>query len=546
MDNFLEIFLITVAIAIVLNVIFKKFEIPTIIGYIAAGEIISEIYHLSGKGEITHIAEFGIVFLMFTIGLEFSFKHLMAMKQEVFLNGSLQMLTCGFVFMLLAIGILGLGDKSATIVGFALALSSTAVVLKILNDNGDINEQYGRKALGILLFQDIAVIPLLLLVDIFSSNNQNIEKLLFTSLISALILITLLFFIGKYLVDRIFRLIIHTSSQEIFISTVLFMVIGASFLANYFGFSYSLGAFIAGALIAGALIAETKYKHKIEADLIPFRDLLLGLFFITVGMQIQLDVVAQNWFLIIVLTLLVMALKFGIVFGFLFLYTKKRVALKTAFAIAQIGEFALAIFSLLQAKNMLDIKTSQILIVVSILTMIITPFILNNIRKITNVVEDIALNTNAVQNIDSNIKLKNHLVVFGYGRLGQEVVQKIKNTGVPYLVLESDLNLVELGVSRGENVVFANAAQEETLKIANIEECAVAIITVTNEAKLEILCQVLANYPKPIDTIIHVNGTLKKMLFSSIDENIRIIRSEKVIARNLVQEALECRIHKNT
>ncbi|EGR7871727.1 potassium transporter [Campylobacter jejuni] len=541
MDNFLEIFLITVAIAIVLNVIFKKFEIPTIIGYIAAGEIISEIYHLSGKGEITHIAEFGIVFLMFTIGLEFSFKHLMAMKQEVFLNGSLQMLTCGFVFMLLAIGILGLGDKSATIVGFALALSSTAVVLKILNDNGDINEQYGRKALGILLFQDIAVIPLLLLVDIFSSNNQNIEKLLFTTLISALILITLLFFIGKYLVDRIFRLIIHTSSQEIFISTVLFMVIGASFLANYFGFSYSLGAFI-----AGALIAETKYKHKIEADLIPFRDLLLGLFFITVGMQIQLDVVAQNWFLIIVLTLLVMALKFGIVFGFLFLYTKKRVALKTAFAIAQIGEFALAIFSLLQAKNMLDIKTSQILIVVSILTMIITPFILNNIRKITNVVEDIALNTNTVQNIDSNIKLKNHLVVFGYGRLGQEVVQKIKNTGVPYLVLESDLNLVELGVSRGENVVFANAAQEETLKIANIEECAVAIITVTNEAKLEILCQVLANYPKPIDTIIHVNGTLKKMLFSSIDENIRIIRSEKVITRNLVQEALECRIHKNT
>ncbi|EDK4935096.1 potassium transporter [Campylobacter jejuni] len=536
MDNFLEIFLITVAIAIVLNAIFKKFEIPTIIGYIATGEIISEIYHLSGKGEITHIAEFGIVFLMFTIGLEFSFKHLMAMKQEVFLNGSLQMLNCGFVFMLLAIGILGLGDKSATIVGFALALSSTAVVLKILNDNGDINEQYGRKALGILLFQDIAVIPLLLLVDIFSSNNQNIEKLLFTTLISALILITLLFFIGKYLVDRIFRLIIHTSSQEIFISTVLFMVIGASFLANYFGFSYSLGA----------LIAETKYKHKIEADLIPFRDLLLGLFFITVGMQIQLDVVAQNWFLIIVLTLLVMALKFGIVFGFLFLYTKKRVALKTAFAIAQIGEFALAIFSLLQAKNMLDIKTSQILIVVSILTMIITPFILNNIRKITNVVEDIALNTNAVQNIDSNIKIKNHLVVFGYGRLGQEVVQKIKNTGVPYLVLESDLNLVELGVSRGENVVFANAAQEETLKIANIEECAVAIITVTNEAKLEILCQVLANYPKPIDTIIHVNGTLKKMLFSSIDENIRIIRSEKVIARNLVQEALECRIHKNT
>ncbi|MBZ7953350.1 cation:proton antiporter [Campylobacter sp. W0018] len=540
MDNFLEIFLIAAAIAIVLNVILKKFEIPTIIGYIAAGEIISEIYHLSGKGEITHIAEFGIVFLMFTIGLEFSFKYLIAMKQEVFLNGSLQMLTCGFIFTLIIIGIFSLEDKSATVVGFALALSSTAVVLKILNDNGDINEQYGRKALGILLFQDIAVIPLLLFIDILSSNNQNIEQVLITSLASAILLIVLLFLIGKYLVDRIFRLIIRTSSQEIFIGTILFMVIGASFLANYFGFSYSLGAFI-----AGALIAETKYKHKIEADLIPFRDLLLGLFFMTIGMQIQLNVIAENWFLICILTLIVMLMKFGIIFGFLFLYTKKRVALKTAFSIAQVGEFALAIFSLLQAKNMLDVKTSQILIVVSIITMIITPFILNNIRKITNVVEDITLNTNAIQST-SQSNLKNHLVIFGYGRLGQEMVQRIKNTGVPYLVLESDLNLVELGNSRGENVIFANAAQEETLKIANIEECAVAIITITNEAKLEMLCQLLSSYPKPIDTIIHVNGNLKKMLFSSIDDNIRIVRSEKILARNLVQEALECRIHKNT
>lgn len=540
--NFLELFLITAAIAIVLNVILKKFEIPTIIGYIAAGEIISEIYHLSNTGEIAHIAEFGIVFLMFTIGLEFSFKHLMAMKKEVFLNGSLQMLSCGIVFSLLLMPILGLSQKGAILVGFALALSSTAVVLKILNDNGDINERYGRKALGILLFQDIAVIPLLLLVDILSSNNQNIGKLLFTTFTSAVILIALLFFIGKYLMDRVFRLIIRASSEEIFISAILFIVLGASFLANYFGFSYSLGAFL-----AGGLIAETKYKHKIEADLVPFRDLLLGLFFITVGIQIQLHVVVQNWFIICVLTLLVIALKFGLVFGFLFFYTKKSVALKTALSIAQIGEFALAIFSLLQAKNLLDVQTAQIFIVVSIITMVITPFILNNIRKIANTAEDLTQNSSKAPQISNpSIKLKDHLVIFGYGRLGQEVVQKIKNTGVPYLVLESDLSLVELGISRGENVVFANAAQEATLKIANIEECAVAILTITNEAKLQMLCEFLASYPKPIDTIIYIHGTLGQLLFSSIDENIHIVRAEKVLAKNLVQEALQCRIHKNT
>ncbi|EJG9128216.1 cation:proton antiporter [Campylobacter upsaliensis] len=539
MGDFLEIFLITSGLAVLLNVFFKKFEIPTIIGYILVGIIISYAYGFSGSEELTHIAEFGIVFLMFTIGLEFSFTHLMAMKKEVFLNGSLQVTICGLVCFLLVLGILGLGGKVGIIVGFALALSSTAVVLKILNDSGDIKEQYGRKALGILLFQDIAVIPLLLLVDIFSSNNQNITQLILTTLISVVILLTLLYLIGKYLIDRIFRFVIRASSNELFILTILFIVMGASFLAHYFGFSYSLGAFI-----AGVLIAETKYKHKIEADLVPFRDLLLGLFFISVGMQIDFKVVFENWDLILLLTLLVGLLKFGVIFGILVIYNKKRVAIKTAFSIAQIGEFALAIFSLLQAKNMLDGQTAQILIVLSIITMILTPFVLNNIRRISNAVEDIMQTQEAVQPQVVNSTLKNHIVIFGYGVIGQEVVQKIKNSGVPYLVLENDLNLVELGLSRGENVYFANAAQEETLKIANIEECAVAIITIFNEARLTMLYQALESY-KDIDIVIFTNSGSKKLFYSKIDKNVEIVQTERVLARALISAALEKRISKN-
>ncbi|HED8569509.1 TPA: cation:proton antiporter [Campylobacter upsaliensis] len=539
MGDFLEIFLITSGLAVLLNVFFKKFEIPTIIGYILVGIIISYAYGFSGSEELTHIAEFGIVFLMFTIGLEFSFTHLMAMKKEVFLNGSLQVTICGLVCFLLVLGILGLGGKVGIIVGFALALSSTAVVLKILNDSGDIKEQYGRKALGILLFQDIAVIPLLLLVDIFSSNNQNITQLILTTLISVVILLTLLYLIGKYLIDRIFRFVIRASSNELFILTILFIVMGASFLAHYFGFSYSLGAFI-----AGVLIAETKYKYKIEADLVPFRDLLLGLFFISVGMQIDFKVVFENWDLILLLTLLVGLLKFGVIFGILVIYNKKRIAIKTAFSIAQIGEFALAIFSLLQAKNMLDGQTAQILIVLSIITMILTPFVLNNIRRISNAVEDIMQTQEAVQPQVVNSTLKNHIVIFGYGVIGQEVVQKIKNSGVPYLVLENDLNLVELGLSRGENVYFANAAQEETLKIANIEECAVAIITIFNEARLTMLYQALESY-KDIDIVIFTNSGSKKLFYSKIDKNVEIVQTERVLARALISAALEKRISKN-
>ncbi|EIC5479616.1 cation:proton antiporter [Campylobacter upsaliensis] len=539
MGDFLEIFLITSGLAVLLNVFFKKFEIPTIIGYILVGIIISYAYGFNGSAELSHIAEFGIVFLMFTIGLEFSFTHLMAMKKEVFLNGSLQVTICGLVCFLLVLGILGLGGKVGIIVGFALALSSTAVVLKILNDSGDIKEQYGRKALGILLFQDIAVIPLLLLVDIFSSNNQNITQLILTTLISVVILLTLLYLIGKYLIDRIFRFVIRASSNELFILTILFIVMGASFLAHYFGFSYSLGAFI-----AGVLIAETKYKYKIEADLVPFRDLLLGLFFISVGMQIDFKVVFENWDLILLLTLLVGLLKFGVIFGILVICNKKRVAIKTAFSIAQIGEFALAIFSLLQAKNMLDGQTAQILIVLSIITMILTPFVLNNIRRISNAVEDIMQTQEAVQPQVVNSTLKNHIVIFGYGVIGQEVVQKIKNSGVPYLVLENDLNLVELGLSRGENVYFANAAQEETLKIANIEECAVAIITIFNEARLTMLYQALESY-KDIDIVIFTNSGSKKLFYSKIDKNVEIVQTERVLARALISAALEKRISKN-
>jgi len=540
MYDFLEIFLVAALSAIILNVIFKKFEIPTIIGYIITGIIISQAYHYHTSEELLHIAEFGIVFLMFTIGLEFSFTYLIKMKREVFLNGSLQMLFCGLICFFMILVLFKFDFKSAIIVGFALALSSTAVVLKILNDSGDINQLYGRKALGILIFQDIAVIPLLLLVDIFSSKEHNISELILTTIISIVILFTSLYFIGKYLVDRIFRFVIRSSSQEIFILTILFMVMGASFLAHNLGFSYSLGAFL-----AGALIAETRYKYKIQADLIPFRDLLLGFFFITVGMQINFAIIFENFVIILVLIILVSLVKFAIIFGFLLFFTNKRVALKTAFSIMQIGEFALAIFSLLQAKNMLDAKDAQILIVVSVITIIIAPFVLKNIRKITDTIEEITQNNENKQINKPDDKLENHLVIFGYGRLGQEVVQRIKHTGISYLVLESDLNLVELGISRGENVYFANAAQEETLEIANIENCAVAIITLNNEAKLEMLCEILANFSKPIDTIIQVNGSFKKFLFSSIDENIHIVSAEKAIARSLVQEALECKIRKH-
>lgn len=536
MDAFLELFLVAAALAVVLNVLFKRFSIPTIIGYIATGICIAQIYSLKNSEGLTHVAEFGIVFLMFTIGLEFSFKHLMSMKKEVFLNGGLQVFISGVIFSFLVQYIFKLDSKISIIIGFALALSSTAIVLKTLNDNGDIAQIYGRKALGILLFQDIAVIPLLLMIDIFTSKTSSASDLIITTLGSAAVLLALLFFVGKYLFNWILYWVIKTDSHEIFIATILLSVVGASFLAHYFGFSYSLGAFI-----AGMMIAETEYKHQIEADLIPFRDLLLGLFFITVGLQIDFGVIFENLLLILELLVGIMLVKIVIVYGILSLYLKRRVAIKSALSVCQVGEFALAIFGLIVANGMLDLKTSQILVAVVIISMIITPFILNNLGKIADKLEHDTEASNDVLVYEPHA-LKNHFIVLGYGRLGQEVVVKLKKQGINYLVIESDITLVQLGRSRGENVFFGNATQKITLEKAFIRSAAAVIVTVSNEQKLSLIASCIKDFNVSINTIIRFTGQEEKKLFGDYGANFHLIREERAIARLLIHEALQCKI----
>ena len=535
MEQILEGFLLVAAISVALNVIFKKFQIPTIIGYIVTGTLISEFFNLKSNDEISHIAEFGIAFLMFTIGLEFSFKHLMSMKKEVFLNGGLQVCLSGFVMGVMLYYALHLKDETALIAGLAFALSSTAIVLKTLNDNGDVSKIYGRKALGILLFQDIAVIPILLMIDMFSSQDASINELLLKTFTSAVILIVVLFLLGKYVINWIFYKVVQTNSQEVFIATILFLVVGASTLAHFFGFSYSLGAFL-----AGMMMAETQYKHQIEVDLIPFRDLLLGLFFITVGMQINFVVVLSNIWLVLGLVFSIMVVKAIVVFAVLNIYLKRRVAAKTALSVCQIGEFALAVFGLMTTRNLLDVQTAQIFIAASVISMFVTPFILKKLDALADLVErEVVVESNETLRPQ---KLKNHIVVFGYERLGQEVVLRLKETKLLYIVLDNDISLVELGRSRGENVFLGNVLQSNTLENACLDDAAAVIITVNNEQRVELIAQKIKDYGANIQTIIKANGEGNKDIFGELGENFHLISEERVMAKTLVHEALQCKI----
>ena len=411
MENLLLVFITTIFIATILNVFLKKFEIPTIIGYIFAGLAISYLFGLKHikTEELNHLAEFGIVFLMFTIGLEFSVAHLLKMKREVFLYGFLQVFVTGLVFTAIGWYFFHLESKSAIVLGFALALSSTAIVLKILNENAEIHSGYGRITLGILLFQDLAVIPILLMISIFTSNTDSVSALLFKTLWSAAVVFLILFVVGKMFIERFFDWITSANSEEIFLIAVLFVVITASFIAHLFGFTYSLGAFL-----AGMTIAETKYKYRIESDLVPFRDILLGVFFVTIGMQIDLRTVVDYWYIILGLLAGIMTLKALIQFAMLYPFVQIRSNFKSALALFQIGEFALAVFALAFQNALIDNKINQILIITVVLSMIITPFVLKNLKTLA----DRFFQEPELEVVMQSSGFSNHILIIGYGPLG--------------------------------------------------------------------------------------------------------------------------------
>lgn len=520
MEHLLIGLIVTIAIATIINVFLKKVDIPTVIGYIFTGLIITQFFDFGehSKETLAHLAEFGIVFLMFTIGLEFSISHMKAMKREVFVYGTLQVILSGLLFTILAHTLFDIELKSAIVVGMALSLSSTAIVLKVLNENGEIHTGYGRITLGILLFQDLAVIPMLLMISIFTSNNASISELLIHTLVSAIIVFVILFAVGKYFIERFFDWVTSSDSEEIFLASVILTVIAASVLAEYFGFSFSLGAFI-----AGMTIAETKYRYRIEADLVPFRDILLGIFFVTIGMQIDIAIIGDYGFIILGLLVVIMLMKGLILFGALKFFMQSRSALKSALALMQVGEFALAIFALARTNHLINEETNQIMIVTIVLSMILTPFILKNIKAFADLlfVEPTQLRERALVSTG----YKDHLIVCGYGAVGKQLVQRLKSKNVLYVILEHDVKLVDQAIADGEESIFlANAAQKSILEHFNIKESMAVVTAVNNPHQLRLICENIDSFGKQINSVVTVKN-------KSQEESIKDLNITHVINR---------------
>lgn len=473
---------------------------------------------------------------MFTIGLEFSLEHLNKMKKEVLVTGSLQILVTTTFVVLICMYILNFDYKTSLILGAALSLSSTAIVLKIYNENGDIKKPYGRRVLGILIMQDIAVIPILLMISIFSmGDDKSVANIIFETTIAAMILILLLYVSGRYLLEPFFEYVSQSKSEELFVGSVLLIAIGASYLAHYFGFSYSLGAFI-----AGMMISETKFKHQVEADLIPFRNLLLGVFFITVGMQINFTVIAQNIVTILILLPILLGLKYIIIYLIVRIDDTKRVAFKTALSLVQIGEFSLAVLELARSKSLIDPTYSQVLIVTIVISMILTPIVLKNLSSFASklIPEDTMQILNTLQ-VDSDTQ--GHIVVIGYGHLGQEIVKKLKEEHRNYVIIEHNMKYYKIGKDENEPIIFGNAASKTILKSVNIKKCSATIVAIDNPEKLHLICEVINDLIDNSKTIVKVGRPSEKKELEGLNLE-HIIVEDEVLSKAIVEETRSCQL----
>lgn len=470
MNNLIPILITAIAIATFLNVILKKYNIPTIIGYIFTGAIISAVFDVQVHGNETleHIAEFGIVFLMFSIGLEFSVAHLKEMKKEVFLFGTLQVVVTAIVMTLLAQYMFNMGFKASIIVGSGLALSSTAIVLKILNETGKIKEDYGKNSLGILIFQDIAVIPILLMITIFTNQDKSLSELLISTAINAVIALGILVVIGKFFLSHFFKIVSNVNSKEIYMGSILLTVVGASFIAHSFGFSYSLGGFI-----AGMMIADTIYKYQVEADLIPFKDLLLGVFFVSVGLQIDVNVVMANVIPVVLLCIGIMFIKGLSIFLIFAFSNNNKSALKTAITLSQIGEFSLVVFSLVLANKMMDPTAVQVLMVVIILSMVMTPFLINNIDNIVGLFFKRAI---FEEELEQSSLIGGHVILCGYGAFGRVVAKQLNQANINHIVVTNNTNSFVKAKEAGETVVYGDPSDRTLLERLNISDAMSTIL----------------------------------------------------------------------
>jgi CPA2 family monovalent cation:H+ antiporter-2 len=532
MNSILIIIFISLAIATVLNIILKKLSISHIIGYILTGTIISTLFDFNlntNLEALNLIAEFGIVFLMFTIGLEMSMSKLKKMKEILFFNGFLQVgLSASFIFVVSRF-IFHIDTNASLIIALAFSLSSTAIVLSYFKQSKDIYTPYGEKSTAILIFQDLAVIPILLLISFLSNDTLSLSEVLINTFVGALIVIIFMFTVGKKIVTWLLQFSSHAKLEELFLGSVLSIVIGASLLAHEMGFTYSLGAFI-----AGMIIAETSYHVKVESDIASYKDLLLGAFFFYVGTKIDMFFLITNLHYVLLIFIGVMVIKALIIYFIIQRKANKSDSIKASLALCQIGEFSFAVFALATSNHLLSEELSKFLILVTVLSMIITPFIVNNIYKLASYF--------VVEFYESDkitpISAKNHIIICGFSTLGRIIATSLEEKNIQFVIISDDLRHVLLARKRGYMAYFGHLDKLPVLESLKADEARSIIITLSNVIKKRLICEAVLSFHPEANLIVKIDSIDERKELK--DLNIKtFVHAQQEVGQLLVEKSLE-------
>lgn len=474
--DFLQHLVIFLATAVVVVSLVRRLRVSPVVGYLAAGALVGP----TGIGLITDVesvqtlADLGVAFLLFTIGLDLSLTRLRAMRVHVFGLGGLQVVSCG-----LAIGgvafLVGLEGEDAFIIGAALAMSSTAMVAAMLRERGEVASQTGRIAIAILLLQDLLVVPLLVLVPQLGGDGATVLTALGEALAKGAGALVAIVLLGRLVLAPLFRSIAAQRNPELLTGLTLLVVLSASWATHSVGLSLALGAFL-----AGLLLAETEFRHQVDADIQPFRGILLGLFFMTVGMSMDLTLLLSQGALILAVVVALMLFKavaiaaacrlFGFTRGF---------SVNQGLLLAQAGEFAFVLLSLAMMAGVLDRAVGQILMLATALTIAATP-LTAALGRFAAARLDRDRSADGERLRRETVDLADHIIIAGFGRIGQIVAQFLTSRSLPYIAIDVDGGLVEAARAKGLPVYFGDASNQNLQRAAGAERARAAIVTIDN------------------------------------------------------------------
>ncbi|NDW04272.1 monovalent cation:proton antiporter-2 (CPA2) family protein [Jiella pacifica] len=481
---FLEVILL-LGVGVVAGTLFKRIGLGTVLGYLAAGILMGPVLRLIGEGEqILSIGELGVVFLLFIIGLELKIDRLWALRRQIFGLGLAQVMVGGLLLAVAAWLLAGLGIAAAIIVGFGLALSSTAFGMQLLDEAGETNTRHGQAAFSILLFQDLAVVPLLAIVPFLAPGGEGAGFEPMQILISVGALAGLLL-AGRFLLNPLFRLMATAGAREVMLGAALFVVLGSAMLMQAAGFSMAMGAFI-----AGIFLADSSYRHELEANIEPFRGLLLGLFFIGVGLSIDLDVLKSAWPIIVTVAPALMIVKAGLIFGLCRLFGETRgLSLRVAGLLSQAGEFGFVLFSAAAAGRILTAETSSILVAIVSLSMVLTPLSTWLGRRLDP--------ADAEEQMDEDFDgAGSEVLLVGFSRFGQIVAQVLLSSGIDVTILDSSVDRIRTAERFGFRIYFGSGVRKDVLEAAGIRKAGlVAVCTNKRETTDRVVDLIRSEFP---------------------------------------------------